>query len=391
MVITSPADPTNTLVSLGRYGLKRVAEDSFSSPAQQDLASGTTRRTQIRLPEGTQDRCDDGLDCRFEGDGLSEDNFVYLPAEERHTGVDGCLAGVPVLQESRKELLTRGLVRFSASKSIPHTFLYVAQGEIAHCTASQHDFLVSDKATTCHILALRSTSFGRKECEEALCTVTHIDGTGYSECLRAAVKEHAAYHGNGAGCAMDVHIVGGYEDRNGTSRDLSNWLLEELATLADDFYDTIEFTLQMACITRMNTSRDNTPIARGLALNCKTGQVSLAQCRGEMGPAEVQRSARLWVPRRQQPPTLHLVYTHTADRVTVQPFQVVTFIGLEAMLKLPDHMLLRYCSTPPDCEEAEFVPTVRRTLQFLCDHAGFRLPRLEYRRCSVGSNQWVAT
>lgn len=388
MVITSSGDSTNTLVSLDRYGLKRA--DSLRSffPVQEDLASST--RTQIRLPEGQDLALFNDLDCCFDTEESSlGDYVVYLPAGEQ-TGIDECLRNVPALQASREHLLNRGLLEFKTQS--PHKYLYIAQGEIAHCTSSQNDFLVSDKATTCHILALRSCSSNSKR--EALCTLTHIDGTRYADSLRAAIQEHANYQQHEK-CAMDIHIVGGYEDKKGTSRDTSNWLLEELATLAEDFHDTIEFTLQTACITCMNTTsyHHNTPIVRGLALNCRTGQVSVAQCRGETGPAEVPRAARMWVPHshpQQQQPTLHLVYSHTTERVIVQPFQIVKFRGLEAMLKLPDHALLQYCSTSPDCEEDDFVPTVRRTLQFLRDHAGSKLQQLQYRRSHNSNNQWVA-
>ena len=189
MVITSAGDSTNTLVTLDGYsgssasnknGLKRVGSYAeFNSRSQSSLAT----ETQIRLPADQDDLCDISLD--------HEDSFLlYLPSDD--SGIDECLQYVPALQDANDDLLRRGILNLSTEQR----FLYVAQGEIAHCTPSQNHFLVSDRATTCHILALRSTSSNQ---EEALCTLTHLDGPLYGPCLRSAVNEHAVYHGEGVG------------------------------------------------------------------------------------------------------------------------------------------------------------------------------------------------
>ena len=190
---------------------------------------------------------------------------------------------------------------------------------------------------------------------------------------------------------MDIHVVGGYKDLNGTSRELSNWLFQEMATLAQDFYSCIEFTLQTACITTMNTSCSSSshlePLVRGLALDCRTGQVWMAHC-PEQGPAPVSRAARLWVQPRGAPPTLHRIFTHDSHELVLTPFHVVPFKGLETLLRLPDHVLLQYCSTSPDVEEDDFCSSLRRTLQFLKDNANSTHKLLRFHRCHE-THTWV--
>jgi len=377
MVIASAGDSTNTLVSLDRRsdGLKRAGSYAEFYSAQPDLAT----ETQIRLPAEEDDETNNLGCCMLD---QQDDCFLYLPSDD--SGIDECLQYVPALQEANDDLLNRGILQLTGEQR----FLYVAQGEIAHCTSSQNDFLVSDKATTCHILALRSCSSDR----EALCTLTHIDGTGYATSLRAAVDEHASYHGKNSSCQLDIHVAGGYKDLNGTSRDLSNWLMQELATLADE-YLSVEFTLQTACITSMNTcSSSQQPLVRGLARDCRTGQVWMAHCPSieQQGPAPVQRAARLWVQHGGAPqPTLHCIFTHQSIDLVVQPYNIVKFKGLESLLRLPDHVLLQYCSTSPDVEEDDFCPTVRRTLCFLKENANTTLDLLRFRRCGK-TNKWVA-
>lgn len=368
MVITSAGESTNTLVSLDRYsnGLKRTGSYVDFYPANQ------TTETQIRLPAEN-----DELDCCI----LDQQDvcFLYLPSDD--SGIDECLQYVPALQEANDDLLNRGILRLTRE----HRFLYVAQGEIAHCTSSQNNFLVSDKATTCHILAMRSCSSDR----EALCTLTHIDGTGYANSLRAAIEGHASYHGNSS-CKLDIHVAGGYKDLRGTSRDLSNWLMQELAALAEENLP-IEFTLQTACITSINTcSSSQQPLVRGLALDCRTGQVWMAHCPSveQHGPAPVQRAARLWA-QHCPTPTLHCIFTHKSNHLVIQPYRIVKFKGLESLLRLPDHALLQYCSTSPDVEEDDFCPMVRRTLHFLKENANTTLDLLRFRRCCKTS-EWVA-
>ena len=72
-----------------------------------------------------------------------------------YLSVTDYLQQIPSVVESIQELKSKPPVHLN--KSDPRRIINVLQGEVAHATAEQADILVSDKATTCHILALRST------------------------------------------------------------------------------------------------------------------------------------------------------------------------------------------------------------------------------------------
>eukprot|EP00566_Odontella_aurita_P008342 CAMPEP_0113530690 /NCGR_PEP_ID=MMETSP0015_2-20120614/3081_1 /TAXON_ID=2838 /ORGANISM="Odontella" /LENGTH=675 /DNA_ID=CAMNT_0000429443 /DNA_START=696 /DNA_END=2723 /DNA_ORIENTATION=+ /assembly_acc=CAM_ASM_000160 len=88
------------------------------------------------------------------------------------------------------------------------SFLNVLQGEVAHASADQADVVVSAEATTCHVVALRSTSGKRiddssetniaeieRKRAQPLVSVAHVDAAGeYDACLEAMVKEHIDHH-----------------------------------------------------------------------------------------------------------------------------------------------------------------------------------------------------
>eukprot|EP00580_Thalassiosira_gravida_P020460 CAMPEP_0201680458 /NCGR_PEP_ID=MMETSP0494-20130426/50611_1 /ASSEMBLY_ACC=CAM_ASM_000839 /TAXON_ID=420259 /ORGANISM="Thalassiosira gravida, Strain GMp14c1" /LENGTH=571 /DNA_ID=CAMNT_0048164181 /DNA_START=99 /DNA_END=1813 /DNA_ORIENTATION=- len=78
-----------------------------------------------------------------------------------------------------------------------------SKGRLLIAPPSQADVLVSDDATTCHIVALRSCRSGSEEGEKTigsasssivLATMTHIDGPGYEYSIRDAVNEHIKHH-----------------------------------------------------------------------------------------------------------------------------------------------------------------------------------------------------
>lgn len=71
--------------------------------------------------------------------------------------------------------------------------LNIFQGEIASAISSQADVLISTKATTCHIVAVRSVSLGSKSGNgksSPLSSLCHIDKAGYENCLREMIIEH---------------------------------------------------------------------------------------------------------------------------------------------------------------------------------------------------------
>jgi len=197
----------------------------------------------------------------------------------------------------------------------------VLQGEIAHCTPSQADVLVSDDATTCHIVALRSCRSGSEEGEKTigsasssivLATMTHIDGPGYEYSIRDAVNEHIKHHSirrkknydtedckescaeqNNVGSStieMSIYIMGGFNDTEGSSIEITDSVLQTFAALSNE-YDAysvsrrvprICMTLETCAVASANDNGTGCPLGRGLAMEVATGNIFLAVIDGSI-------------------------------------------------------------------------------------------------------------
>ena len=243
--------------------------------------------------------------------------------------------GAKILKKSRKRLLTTRRRRNLGD----HQVLYVAQGERANATSEQYDVLMSDKATTCHILAFRSKSNGLSQngCAGVLplTSLTHLDGPQYEECVRKMVQEHLDYHqhqDNRHSCkrkranyvgeekksddfyeshmdsrndvSIDVHVVGGFNDSDFSSSSITDWLMRLLAQLAKEFKDDglgIEISVKTLVVSSSNNELDDrnndSPIGRGFGIDLKTGDVFLTENQKDSsicGPVPTLRSVRLW-------------------------------------------------------------------------------------------------
>ncbi|KAL7540628.1 hypothetical protein ACHAXR_010265 [Thalassiosira sp. AJA248-18] len=190
----------------------------------------------------------------------------------------------------------------------------VLQGEIAHCTPTQADILVSDDATTCHIVALWSHYLGPGEGEQTngaarshvLTTMTHIDGVGYEMSIRDAVSEHHKYHSmhsplnmgnvtdeckdsctynrNGI-IEMSIHVMGGFNDDDGSSIKITDNVLQTFETISNEFNDyfvsrnlpSLRMTLETCAVASANDDGNGCPLGRGLAIEVATGNVFLAE------------------------------------------------------------------------------------------------------------------
>jgi len=193
----------------------------------------------------------------------------------------------------------------------------VLQGEIAHCTPSQADILVSDDATTCHIVALRScyvdmegeNKMSQTANSKVLATMTHIDGPGYGASIRDAVNEHIKYHSmhseqtisnsvedckescsyvenacNGM-IKMSIHIMGGFNDHGDSSIEITDDVLKTFAALSSECDDLatsgglprMSMTLKTCAVSSSNDDGTGCPIGRGLAMEVATGNVFLAE------------------------------------------------------------------------------------------------------------------
>lgn len=406
MVITT-SDSNSTLVSLGNnrkqlnnnVGLKRVS-------SLEVLRSSPTTQSYDFEPSALLAPLDDDDDCfsTFEemgsdySCGSDESSFYncYDPSFEQHQqqpiylpssscsnadlGVDECLKCIPQIMERCDELLAVEPVRYT--KKSPESILHVGQGEVAHAVPSQCDVIMSDKATTCHILALRSTTTtttttGAYSADsEPLVSLCHIDSTHYEECIRSMFARHAAHNNTmkqdttTTTIRMDVHLVGGFNDSKGASREISNWLVFLLADLAAQHKkdSNMQVTLQTCAISSMNESGHESPIGRGLAVHLQSGQTFLASCDEQVaGPGACLRAVRLWCPSSTGMKTLSCIHDEHSKNGTIEitPFDFKPFPEIDRLLALPDHVMIQYCSTSPNCEEDDFCTSLRRTLNFL--------------------------
>jgi len=224
--------------------------------------------------------------------------------------------------------------------------VYVHQGEVAHALSTQDcDLLVSDKATTCHIMALHSfdtntkststsTSTNSSSTNRRMTSLTHLDSTDYEKCVRQMIQKHQ-WHPSAdsttdpnfsaaASRTLQVNIVGGFDDAQHSSERISQWLLALLVDIAQEQDRQKECTrsragrkvhlqLQACVISAMNTNTwtctctsssksskrskmRKEPMARGLAICTRTGKVHLAHVDSMklMGPHALLKNARLW-------------------------------------------------------------------------------------------------
>jgi hypothetical protein len=182
--------------------------------------------------------------------------------------------------------------------SYSSNFLNVFQGELAHATPCQADAVGSTNATTCHVLAIRSTlsKGGAHYCSTPLVSVAHIDRAGYASSLEAIIEHHLNFHSSNPNeyeplfdepqqkkarkdyisstevgdqrspaphskspspspriVRFDIHLVGGFVDDRGLSQKLSSFLIRQLATMADQYKHRARITLQTCAVSCMNT------------------------------------------------------------------------------------------------------------------------------------------
>lgn len=252
------------------------------------------------------------------------------------------MPGAQTLKESRERLLaSKSRKRCSGRRGEQSRNLYVAQGERANATSQHYDVMMSDKATTCHILAFRSTtsSTSNHGCESdlPLTSLTHLDGPQYEQCVREMVQEHIDHHrcensrnktrrkrtkfaeekksddcrepnydSNGnllEQVNIDIHVMGGFDDIESSSSSITDWLMRLLARMAQEFKDQrvgVQMVVKTLVVSSSNNEVDaqnnDCPIGRGLGIDLRTGEVFLTDSQNEKnsGPAPVLRSVRLW-------------------------------------------------------------------------------------------------
>jgi protein N-terminal asparagine amidohydrolase len=213
--------------------------------------------------------------------------------------------------------------------------LYIHQGELGYAIPSQCDVILSDKATTCHILSIQSTS--SHALVPTLTSFSHIDGPLYTECLQEMIETHVRHHnGNerqnqGLAHKVDllIDVVGGFDDNQGASSEISSWLFQALAYFADEFHDVLTMTIRTCAISCMNGAGDFSPIGRGMGVDLRTGEAFLAKADSSVaGPASQLRSSRIWADGGEG--RLAVVHTSTSNNFAIHPFEFRATDGLRA-------------------------------------------------------------
>jgi hypothetical protein len=313
--------------------------------------------------------------------------------------------------------------------------LNVLQGEVAHASSLQTDVVVSAEATTCHIVALRSTT----SASVPVVSLAHVD-QAYDSCLEAMVQEHIRHHqlhkNNSSTTTtrradsqvleeqhsdeygyfwddddepteyleqvkghpsddeddhyhelieMELHMLGGFLDKDGTSQELSTSLVTTFSYLAKKYRDKVRISLSTAAISCMNssssasTTADTTttmpaaPKGRGLGIDIRTGKVFSVKTTLPAhleGPALEVRLARAWARasiKGEKKAALSVIHDTKSEHghLRIEPFLYEPLETLNALLQVPDDVLLHYTSTSPECESAQFCGQLRRTLSFL--------------------------
>ena len=287
------------------------------------------------------------------------------------------LQQIPSVVESIQELKSKPPLHLKKSDS--RRIINVLQGEVAHATAEQADILVSDKATTCHILALRSTPIdcgggggegkGNSKSATKLASVAHIDQPAYISCIQGMVDLHKRYHGIGTKIKLEVHLVGGFNDKKGSSQRLTEHLLHVLALVDRQEKQHIDMIVKTCFVSDLNDDGSRAPVGRGLAICIKSGDTFLASVdEAVAGPAAVLRNCRLWSAPFGQPPRLCSIHTPFSNQFVVYPFDFEWNEDFLYLCSLTDQELLKETSTSPDVEEVGYCDQVRASLTFMKDN-----------------------
>lgn len=430
MVICN-SDSDTSLVSLDHHGdyqkqqrLISAANTCRSIPSDQSaVPSGSAwKHSTFYLPPATDvfvNRLEDSVNNCWDDTSnttiapeqgsivaVIDDDDEYDDVEGSANFYLSCIS--PQLRKASDAMLSVPTVQFTAASN--ERILYVLQGEVAYATLSQTDVLVSDHATTCHILALRSVVGGLDDDHEnhyhddALGSLTHLDDTLYEPCLRKMIHRHWNYHNDKQrrkcrhpcsdneeeekrndrenyddtvwahsrhyrhpAMTLEIHVLGGLGDE--TSHNLSNWLIRVLTNMAEEL-PSVRFVLQTCAISSLNDNGCGEPRGRGLALDLRSGRCYVAECdEAVVGPKRTLRAARIFAP----PPSpsecrfLTCIHDPSSSHLIIEPFRYASVPQTNALLLLSDELLLQCTSTSPHCEAGDFCTGIRRMLRFLRD------------------------
>lgn len=293
----------------------------------------------------------------------------------------------------------RDLVMSADHPDGPSTVLYVAQHEYAvvgPLNAGSDPrgpaWVVSDEATTCHLVGLREPRTGvvalaHVDSEEAVADLAAMERRLWEEVGRANEKHGES--GGGGGRALDLWIVGGYDTRDAARSGgelLTARLLAHFAGGGDDD-DDVAYHLQAALVSGTNTTALAhpsgleaslpAPRCRSLGFCLRTGRAFTGAVPQELkGPLRALRALRLWgwgarsmmelVYRPPTPASTEEEDNDDGGSVLVVPFRYRGDAQARALLAVEeDAELVAYTSTSPEVEAATFAGEMRETLRLL--------------------------
>ena len=365
-----------------------------------------------------------------------EDDFLMLPSNASSSAIHEHLSFHPLLRRNAiAALKSQSVETFHRemfhNTDAPVPVIYVHQGEIGHATSYQYNqrgaVLVSDAATTCHVLAFRSfrsiihtvhartrnehnAADGKNKNEYRIYgSLCHLDSPEYESCIRNTVQDHMNYHqedkienldnstSTSTSTAMptspiciEVHLVGGYNDAKGASSEITNAFFTLLKKLASELTPHVVFHLKTCVVCGLNDSINyridtsnsksnsnsnsnsncasslSSPIMRGFAMDVNSGRIVLIKnVDGTLlGPKPTLRRARLWCNDSREK-CLNIVHHSDQDFISIEPFVLKTFLDFHYFLKMPNDLLLEYTSTSPECEAENYCDEFRDTARFL--------------------------
>lgn len=250
----------------------------------------------------------------------------------------------------------------------------IVKEHIDHHHHDDNDTLLSINASTkCNNEQPTSDDFGFFDLQEgssaaypSLSTASPTEASDFPGFLRPVASMPTLKKKTKSMVHIKLHMVGGCEDSEGTSQQLSKQLLEQWAHLAQKHQTSCKIKLATAAVGGLNTCPLGRPESRGMGIDTRTGEVfGLQEIPDHLqGPAVEIRNARIWARSSPQLSVIHH-HRHSQGCLTIEPFDYQPNPQLDALLNVPDPILKRVASTSPECESDRFCSDLRRTVSFI--------------------------
>lgn len=290
------------------------------------------------------------------------------------------------LRTAAHDFRERRKTQLSESEMASRRAVYVNQHEFAvsHPGDDCARVLGSEDATTCHIVVLRHPASGMT----ALAHVDVAEGSNLDPVVDRMRQLHSRIAQDDFDCEpLDLSVVGGYEDENDRSEELTVDLLKQVIGSS-----TTKFRLGIFCVGSANTSfRSGVayPVHYGCAVDVASGEVFPAGF-DDQGPDRVLRHARTSF-NRQCPRDFHEIYS--CGRIAIQPFPFAYYPGVETWLRAPSRAILSNMSTSPMAEPPNFVPTLKQAIALVVENKDvdtmFQGGRPRVYSRSQETNRWI--